>query len=72
MAKKKSAKPKPEKSPSESVFKEAWEKMSDDFNRLMPEMFRNKEKKKFVLWLFLVELVVLGVIGKFVYDWLVG
>lgn len=71
MAKKKSSPPTRKKTPRESVFKEAWENMSADFNRLMPEKLRNKEKKKFVLWLFLVELVVLGVLGKLLYDWLI-
>ena len=54
----------------ESVFREAWENMSADFNRLLPEKARNKDKKKFVLWLFILELLVLGVAGKFLYDWL--
>ncbi|MCK4502488.1 MAG: hypothetical protein KAU22_05590 [Desulfuromonadales bacterium] len=57
----------------ESVFKEAWNNMSDDFNRFMPEKLRtNSGKKKFVLWLFILELAVLGVVGKFVYGWLVN
>ena len=72
MTKKKSA---PSKSPSsrsqQSVFREAWDNMTDDFNRLLPESLRQRQgKKKFVLWLFVVELLVLGVVGKFVYDWL--
>lgn len=58
--------------PQESVFKEAWENMSSDFNRMLPEKMQNKGKKKFVLWLFIVELLVLGVIGKFVYEWWTG
>ena len=44
--------------------------MSADFNRLLPEKARNKDKKKFILWLFLLELLVLGVVGKFLFDWL--
>ena len=57
----------------ESVFKEAWENMSEDFNRFMPEKLRGrKDKKKFVLWLFILELLVFGAIGTFVYRWWVG
>ena len=61
------------KKKQESVFKEAWGNMSEDFNRFMPEKLRGrKDKKKFVLWLFILELVIFGVIGTFVYRWWVG
>lgn len=61
------------KKKQDSVFKEAWENMSEDFNRFMPEKLRQrKDKKKFVLWLFVLELVVFGAIGTFVYQWWVG
>ncbi|MFK5927784.1 MAG: hypothetical protein QM483_14250 [Desulfuromusa sp.] len=54
----------------ESVFKEAWDNMSEDFNRFMPEKLRTqKGKKKFVLWLFILELVIFGAIGTFIYKW---
>ena len=57
----------------ESVFKEAWNNMSEDFNRLLPEKFRGqKDKKKFVLWLFILEIVVFGAIGTFIYRWWTG
>ena len=57
----------------QSVFQEAWSNMTEDFNRLMPEKLRQrKDKKKFVLWLFILELVVLGVVGKYVYGWITG
>ncbi|MEA3544479.1 MAG: hypothetical protein U9R69_04570 [Thermodesulfobacteriota bacterium] len=57
----------------DSVFKEAWENMSEDFNRFMPEKLRGrKDKKKFVLWLFILELVVFGAIGTFIYNWWAG
>ena len=53
-----------------SVFREAWDNMSADMNRLLPERVRQRQgKKKFVLWLFLLELVVVGVVGKFLFDW---
>ena len=61
---------KPKKKQQESVFKEAWSNMSEDFNRFMPEKLRNKDKKPFVLWLFIAEVLVLGLLGKFVYDWI--
>ncbi|RLB77192.1 MAG: hypothetical protein DRH06_04335 [Deltaproteobacteria bacterium] len=64
------AKKKPQK---ESVFREAWDNMSEDFNRLLPEKLRGqKDKKKFVLWLFILEIVVFGAIGTFVYRWWSG
>ncbi len=55
----------------QSVFQEAWSNMTADFDRILPESLRRREgKKKFVLWLFVVEVLVLGVIGKLVYEWL--
>ena len=61
------------KKQQQSVFKEAWDNMSADFNRFMPEKLRAKQgKKKFVLWLFLLELLVLGVIGRLLYQWWTG
>ena len=66
------AKKTPKKQP-ESVFREAWENMSEDFNRLLPEKLRQRPgKKKFVLWLFVAEMVVLGMIGTAVYRWWIG
>lgn len=61
----------------DSVFKEAWENMNNDMARIMPSfMTRRLQKKKSKLWVVvcvtLLELVVLGVIGKLIYDWLVG
>jgi hypothetical protein len=61
-----SAKPQP------SIFQEAWSNMSADFNRLLPAKLQQRDKKQFVLWLFLLELVVLGVVGKFVWEWWTG
>lgn len=61
------------KKQQESVFKEAWNNMSEDFNRFMPEKLRAKQgKKKFVLWLFILEFVVFGAIGTFIYKWWLG
>ncbi len=57
----------------DSIFKEAWDNMSNDFNNLVPGKLRgNSSKKKFVLWLFIVEIVVIGIIGKLIYEWWVG
>ncbi len=61
----------------DSVLKEAWDNMSDDFSRVMPASVSKKLGKrkwgwKVVVMVTLLELIVLGVIGKFVYDWLVG
>ena len=47
--------------------------MSEDFNKFMPAKLRErKDKKKFVLWLFILEIVVFGAIGTFVYRWWSG
>ena len=46
--------------------------MNRDFNRLLPETLRKRDKKKFVLWLFILEILVLGTVGKVIYDWLAG
>ena len=66
--------PKPSgKRQQQSVFREAWENMQGDLDKVLPEKLQGKRgKKKFVLWLFILELLVLGVIGKLVYEWLVG
>ena len=57
----------------DSVFKEAWDNMSGDFNNLLPEKMRARQgKKKFVLWLFILEILVLAGIGKLLYEWLKG
>lgn len=59
------------KKKQDSVFKEAWDNMSADMDKFMPEKLQGKQgKKKFVLWLFILEVLVLGVIGKLVYNWL--
>lgn len=58
---------------TDSVFREAWENMSEDFNKFMPEKLRGTPgKKKFVLWLFICEIVAFGVIGKLLYSWLLS
>jgi len=58
--------------PQQSVFKEAWGNMNNDFNRVLPEKLRNRDKKKFALWLFILELIILGGVGTLVYRWLTG
>lgn len=61
----------------DSVFREAWENMNNDMARIMPSfMTRRLQKKEGKLWVVicvtLLELVVLGVVGKLIYDWLTG
>jgi len=58
--------------PQQSIFQEAWSNMTEDFNRVLPEKLRNKDKRKFVLWLFVLEVVVLGGVGMLVYEWVAG
>lgn len=61
----------------DSVFKEAWDNMRSDFSGLLPDTLADKlgkEKRgwKVVVVVTLAELLLLGVVGKFLYDWLVG
>lgn len=61
----------------DSVFKEAWGNMNDDMARVMPDFIAKRlRKKEGKLWVMvvvtLVELIVLGVVGKFLYDWFTG
>ena len=64
------------KKQQESVFTEAWENMSEDFGKFTPAFLQKglkggKRKVRVMVALTLVELVVLGVVGKFIYDWFV-
>ena len=61
----------------DSVFKEAWNNMNNDFSRVMPDFIsRRLQKKEGKLWVMvvvtLVELLILGAVGKLLYDWLTG
>ncbi len=61
---------KPEKQPRQSVFAEAWQNMSGDMERLLPRKLQGRRGKFiFSLGLALVELILLGVVGKFLYQW---
>lgn len=82
MSKNKSAKKKApaknQKGPKkqDSVFTEAWENMSEDMAKVMPAFLQKglkggKRKAWVMVAITFVELVVLGVVGKFVYDWFV-
>jgi hypothetical protein len=58
----------------DSVFKEAWENMNEDMSRFMPKFItKRRPKGKGKVWVVvvvtLVELLILGIVGKFVYDW---
>jgi hypothetical protein len=66
----------PDPKKQDSVFKEAWENMSEDFGKFIPDSLQKglkggKRKAWVMVAITFVELVVLGVIGKFVYDWFV-
>lgn len=64
---------KQQKLPQQSVFAEAWQNMSADMEKILPKKLHGRKNKfKFGLVLLLVELVVLGVGGKLIYDWLTG
>ena len=58
----------------DSVFKEAWENMNNDFSRFMPKFLvkrtpKGKGKAWVVVVVTLLELLILGIVGKFIYDW---
>lgn len=64
----------PKKKQQDSVFKEAWENMSEDMVKFMPDFLAKglkggKRKVWVMVAITFVELVVLGVVGKFIYDW---
>jgi len=63
---------KQKKKPQQSVFAEARENMSADIDRLLPQKLRGLNKKKYAVILTIVELIVLGLLGKLVYNWLAG
>ena len=65
------------KKKQDSVFTEAWENMSEDMAKVMPDFLQKglkggKRKVWVMVAITFVELVVLGVVGKFVYDLFVG
>ena len=73
----KSKQPVTKKKPLDSVITEAWENMSEDMAKVMPDFLQKglkggKRKVWVMVAITFVELVVLGVVGKFVYDWFVG
>lgn len=54
----------------QGILQEAWQNMMNDMDRVLPEKLHGRQgKKKFVLWLFVLEVVVIGGIGAFIYDW---
>lgn len=67
-------KPATKKKQQDSVFKEAWENMNHDMSKIMPDFLTKRlQDRKGKVWVMVtitfVELVVLGVVGKFIYDW---
>jgi hypothetical protein len=57
----------------DGVFREAWENMSNDISKLLPQKLQRRAgKKKMLILLAIVELLVLGAAGKFLYDWLLS
>lgn len=68
-----SKKPVPKKAQG-SVFQEAWDNMSEDMSRVLPDfMVKGLRGGKRKVWMMvvmtLVELLILGAVGKFIYDW---
>lgn len=59
--------------PKESVFAEAWQKMTADMEKFLPRKLHGG-KGRWILALFvtMIELLVLGAVGTFVYAWLKG
>lgn len=56
----------------DSVLREAWDNMREDFGRFLPAAGSGKRKWGWhiIALVTLLELVLLGVIGTFIYDWL--
>lgn len=74
MSKKQDKKSVHKKKQQDSVFTEAWENMSEDMAKFMPDFLQKglkggKRKVWVIIAVTFVELVVLGVVGKFAYDW---
>ncbi len=70
----KKQKPPVDRSKPDSVFREAWQNMNADLSRILPGFLsRRLQQSQGKLWvmivLFLFELLVLGIIGKLLYDW---
>lgn len=61
---------------NESVFQEAWENMHSDLSKILPDPFLKlleiRKRNIWVMAVFIVfELVIIGFVGKLVYDWFV-
>lgn len=59
----------------DSLFDEAWGNMREDLSRFMPDfLVRRLQRRKGKVWVMLVmlllELVVIGVVGKLIYNWI--
>jgi len=73
LKKKKTASQAPQR--RDSLLDEAWGNMRDDLSRFLPDFLtRRLQRRQGNLWLMLVvlllELVVIGVVGKLIYNWL--
>lgn len=76
MAKKKQQNKK-QKKHQQSVVSEAWENMNEDLAKVLPlsisdRLQGGKNKLWVMIVIMIVELIVLGVIVKLVYDWFVS
>ena len=61
----------------DSVFKEAWDNMNHDLAKILPDFiarrfFKKEGKAWSMVIITLIELLVLGVAGKLLYDWFVA
>ena len=61
---------------NESVFQEAWENMQSDLSKIMPDpllkLLQIRKRNVWMMALFIVfELVLIGFVGKLIYDWFV-
>ena len=77
MAKKRNKQTDKSKQKRDSIFTEAWENMNSDLQNILPSFLANKlQDGQNKLWVMvvvmIVELVVLGVVVKLLYDWFVS
>ena len=72
---KKRNRPQTQSQEQESVFKEAWDNMSNDLAKVLPGFLARRLERKEGGWkkmafFAVVELLLVGLVGKLIYDWM--
>ncbi|HKL27223.1 MAG TPA: hypothetical protein VJ910_13445 [Desulfuromonadales bacterium] len=63
--------------PRQGIVKEAWDNMRRDLSRFLPaaaveKLGKGRRSWQLMLLIAVLELIVLGILGKLAYDWLAG